>query len=122
MTAPASPAPYEIVRFDQIAPAACPCGFARRAFVDAADFPATLHVTEIAVDAQKHFHKEHFEVYYFLECDGDARMELNDEIVPVSVGQAILIRPGTRHRALGKMKVLILSLPKFDPADEWLDQ
>jgi hypothetical protein len=26
-----------------------------------------------------------------------------------------------RHRAIGQMKVLIVALPKFDPADEWLD-
>jgi hypothetical protein len=32
-----------------------------------------------------------------------------------------MIRPGTRHRALGKMKVLIVVYPKFDPADEFED-
>ncbi|MCP5111855.1 MAG: cupin, partial [bacterium] len=42
-------------------------------------------------------------------------------LVPVKPGMSILIPPGTRHRAVGKMKVLILVLPKFDPADEWLD-
>ena len=48
-------------------------------------------------------------------------MELDDEIMPVHSGMSIMIRPGTRHRALGKMKVLIMVLPKFDPADEWFD-
>jgi hypothetical protein len=31
-----------------------------------------------------------------------------------------VIRPGT-PRAIGKMKVLIVVFPKFDPADEWFD-
>jgi mannose-6-phosphate isomerase-like protein (cupin superfamily) len=114
-------APYVMVDFATIAGAPCPCGEARRAFYDAPDLPATVHVTSISLDAQKHYHQTHAEVYYFLECEPDARMELNEEILPVTVGQAILIRPGTRHRALGRMKVLIISFPKFDPADEWLD-
>jgi mannose-6-phosphate isomerase-like protein (cupin superfamily) len=48
-------------------------------------------------------------------------MELNGERIPVRPGMSIMIRPGTRHRAVGKMKVLIFVLPKFDPADEWFD-
>jgi hypothetical protein len=34
---------------------------------------------------------------------------------------AIVIPPGTRHRAVGKIKVAIVASPKFDPADEWFD-
>ena len=41
--------------------------------------------------------------------------------IPVRPGMSILIRPGVRHRALGKMTVLIIAIPKFDPADEWFD-
>jgi hypothetical protein len=33
----------------------------------------------------------------------------------------VLIRPGVRHRAVGKMQVLIVVLPKFDASDEWFD-
>ncbi|MBC7853548.1 MAG: cupin, partial [Pirellulaceae bacterium] len=29
--------------------------------------------------------------------------------------------PGTRHRAIGKMKVLIVVYPKFAETDEWFD-
>ena len=49
-------------------------------------------------------------------------MQLNAEILPVRPGVCIMIRPGTRHRALGRMKVLIVVYPKFDPADEWYDE
>lgn len=112
---------FEIVDFEEIAPIACPCGFARRAFSDMADYPATVHVTEISESAKLHYHKTLTETYYILECDSEAQMQLNDELVPLKPGKCILIRPGTRHRAIGKMKVLIFVTPKFDPSDEWFD-
>jgi mannose-6-phosphate isomerase-like protein (cupin superfamily) len=112
---------YEIVDFASLQGTACPCGTARRAFVDSADFPATIHLTEISADARTHYHRRITEAYYFLECAADARMQLNDEIVAVRPGMAILIRPGTRHRAIGQMKVLIVAIPKFDPSDEFED-
>jgi hypothetical protein len=48
-------------------------------------------------------------------------MQLDDEIIPVHAGMCILIRPLTRHRAIGRMTVLNIVLPKFDPEDEWFD-
>jgi mannose-6-phosphate isomerase-like protein (cupin superfamily) len=115
------PSRYEIADFSQIAGVPCPCGTARRAFTDVADFPATVHVTEISADAELHFHKVLTETYYILECGPDAKMQLDDEFIALRPGLCILIRPGVRHRAIGKMKVLIVAMPKFDPADEWLD-
>lgn len=112
---------YQVVDFDDIPGVPCPCGTARRAFADVADYPATIHVTSISADAALHYHKRITETYYFLECQPDARMQLNDEVVPVKPGMCILIPPGTRHKAIGEMKVLIVALPKFDPEDEWLD-
>lgn len=111
----------EIVDFDEITPTPCPCGYARRAFADVADYPGTLHVTEISEDARLHYHKQLTETYYFLECEPNARMQLDDQTISVKPGMSILIRPGVRHRALGQMKVLIVVYPKFDPADEWFD-
>lgn len=112
---------WEIVDFDALAPQTCPCGVARRAFGEAADFPATLHRTEISAAARTHYHKRLTETYYFLECEPDARMELDGQLVPVRPGTSILIRPGVRHRAVGRMTVLIVVFPKFDPDDEWFD-
>ena len=114
--------PYELADFSKIEGTPCPCGIARRAFTEVEDFPGTVHVTEISADAKTHYHKRLTETYFFLECDCDAKMQLNDEIIDVRPGMSIMIRPGTRHRAIGKMKVLIMVLPKFDPADEWLDE
>jgi mannose-6-phosphate isomerase-like protein (cupin superfamily) len=112
---------YELADFSEIAGVSCPCGTAQRAFADVEDFPATVHVTQISEDACLHYHKTLTETYYFLECEPDAHMQLDDELVPVQPGTCIMIRPGTRHRAIGRAKVLILVLPKFDPQDEWFD-
>ena len=113
--------PFEIVDFQNLPATPCPCGTARRAFSDLPDYPATIHVTDISLDARLHYHRRITETYYFLHCEPDARMQLGDDIIPVRPGMAILIRPGTRHRALGRMQVLIVAIPKFDPNDEWED-
>ncbi|WP_182866677.1 cupin domain-containing protein [Stieleria mannarensis] len=99
----------------------CPCGIARRGFAQRDDFPGTIHLTRIDRSAQTHYHTEHTEVYVVLECDDDAAIELNGELHPVKPKTSILIPPGTRHRAVGCMEVLIVCLPKFDPADEHFD-
>jgi mannose-6-phosphate isomerase-like protein (cupin superfamily) len=110
-----------IVDFAGLPGTPCPCGTARRAFADVEDFPATIHVTDICEEARVHYHKRLTEAYYFLECGPDAAMHLDGEIVPVRRGFSILIPPGVRHSAMGKMQVLIVVTPKFDPADEWFD-
>ena len=112
---------YELVDYSRIPRTPCPCGTARRGFADVNDFPATVHVTEISEEARLHYHKRLTETYFFLECGADAAMQLDDERLPVKPGMAIMIRPGTRHRALGRMRVVIFVLPKFDPEDEWFD-
>jgi mannose-6-phosphate isomerase-like protein (cupin superfamily) len=113
---------YELVDFAEITAVECPCGWARRAFQDVADFPATIHVTEISLEARLHYHRRLTEVYYFLECEPDARLQLDDRLVAVHPGMSVLIRPGVRHRALGRMRALIVVFPKFDPQDEWFDE
>lgn len=109
-----------IVDFAGIPGVACPFGTARRAFADVENYPGTIHVTEISADAALHYHQRLTETYYFLECEPEAKMQLDDEIIDVKPGLCILIPPGVRHRAIGRMKVLIVVFPKFDPEDEWL--
>lgn len=111
---------YEVVDFDQVPPVECPCGTARRALVEAADFPATVHRTEITGTAKAHYHHRLTETYYILACSEDACMELDGDRIPAKPGMAFLIRPGVVHRAVGRLTVLIFVLPKFDPQDEVL--
>jgi mannose-6-phosphate isomerase-like protein (cupin superfamily) len=112
---------WQIVSMAELPAVACPCGEARRAFHDVADYPATVHLTEISADARRHYHRRLTETYYILECGPEAAMELDDARLPIRPGDCIVIPPGVRHRAVGQMRVLIFVLPKFDPTDEWFD-
>jgi mannose-6-phosphate isomerase-like protein (cupin superfamily) len=118
MNTPDHPPRYRIADFNEISPVVCPCGLARRALVDTPEFPGTIHRTEIRGAAKTHYHQRLTETYYILECQPDAKMELDDRLLPIHPGMCIVIPPGVRHRAVGHMTVLIIVLPKFDPADE----
>ena len=112
---------YEMVHTDDIEAVPCPCGMTKRAFVGPNNSVATLHVVDISVDAKTHYHKKLIEIYYVLETSGDAFMEMDGELIPVRPGTTVLIRPGTRHRAVGRMKIINVPIPAFDPDDEWFD-
>ncbi|MCC9600929.1 cupin domain-containing protein [Stieleria sp. JC731] len=111
----------EVLNLTELPGVNCPCGVARRAFADREDFPATVHFTQIKCDAKTHYHREHTEVYVVLSCNEDAAIELNGQLHPVRPKTSVLIPPGTRHRAIGEMDVLIVCYPKFDPHDEHFD-
>ena len=53
-------------------------------------------------------------------ADGGA-IELDGQRVTVEADHAVLIRPGVRHRAIGRMSILNVVVPSFDPAGEWFD-
>ncbi len=110
---------YMIAQFDDIEAVKCPCGFSKRAFVDKDNPVATMHVVDIQQDAQVHYHKKLTELYFILE--GSGHMELDGQLIPVKPFTAILIKPGCRHRAVGKMKIINVPIPAFDPQDEWFD-
>ncbi len=110
---------YMIAQFDDIDAVKCPCGFSRRAFVGPDNPVVTMHIVDIEQDAKVHYHKKLTEVYLILE--GEGHMELDGEMVPVKPFTAIFIKPGCRHRAVGKMRIVNVSIPAFDPEDEWFD-
>lgn len=109
---------YTVVDFDEIPAVPCPCGTARRALAEVADFPATIHRTTITAAAKTHYHTRLTETYYILECEPGATLELDGEAVPLKPGMCILIPPDVRHRAVGRLTILNIVLPKFDPSDE----
>ena len=112
---------YEIVHMDHIEPVRCSCGLARRAFGKSEQDRASFHVVDIGLDARPHYHRDHTEIYYILDTEGEASLELNGCAVPVWPGSAVMIHPGTRHRAVGRMKIINVAIPPYDPADEWFD-
>ena len=110
-----------VADYSVIEPVRCPCGWARRAVADVPDAPASVHRVEVEVDARTHYHRQHTEIYYVLDCAAGAAIELDGERVPVGAGHAVMIPPGVRHRAVGRMTLLNVVVPPFDPADEWFD-
>lgn len=110
---------YLLAQMDEMDPMRCPCGFTRRAFVSPENKTATLHLLDVEIDAQKHYHKTLTEIYLIIQ--GSGHMELDDEMVPVKPMTAIMVQPGCRHRAVGKLRIAIIPVPAFDPNDEWFD-
>jgi mannose-6-phosphate isomerase-like protein (cupin superfamily) len=110
---------YFISRLDELDPVRCPCGLARRAFAQDPTNAASVHLVEIQADARIHYHKRTTEIYVVL--DGEGALELDGHRVPVTPLTAIYIKPGCRHRALGKLRILNIPVPAFDPTDEWTD-
>ena len=110
---------YMIEQLDEIDAVQCPCGATRRAFISPDNPTATLHMVDISADSRAHYHKKLTETYFVLE--GTGQMELDGELVDVRPGTGVLIKPFCRHRAVGKLRILLTATPPFDPDDEWFD-
>ncbi|MEM9283517.1 MAG: cupin domain-containing protein [Verrucomicrobiota bacterium] len=109
---------YQIARLAEIEATPCPCGQAKRAFMNQENDVASMHLVEIKKDSEVHFHRRMTEIYYVLE--GEGHIELDDEVYPLNPGTAVLIKPGCRHRAVGAgLRILNVPVPKFDPEDEF---
>jgi mannose-6-phosphate isomerase-like protein (cupin superfamily) len=110
---------YMIADLATIPAIKCPCGFARRAFATPDNQTATLHLVDIQEDSRTHYHKRMTEVYLVLE--GEGQVELDGKLFPLKPMTAIFIKPGCRHRAIGKLKIVNIPIPAFDETDEWFD-
>ncbi|MEX2672125.1 MAG: cupin domain-containing protein [Phycisphaeraceae bacterium] len=119
MMAVTSSANFMIAQLDEIEAVPCPCGMTRRAFVTDDNDVATVHMVDIRQDARTHYHKKLTEVYLVLEGEGE--IELDGQRYPVKPMTAIFIRPGCRHRAVGRLRIVNIPIPAFDPNDEWFD-
>lgn len=110
---------FKIVNTNSLNATPCPCGTSKRAFTDDPDQIATLHIVDISEKSRAHYHKRMTEIYYVLE--GNGQMELDGLRFDIERGSSILIKPGCRHRAIGKLKILNVPIPAFDPDDEYFD-
>src|SRR5688500_54192 len=98
---------FAIAVLPSIPPVECPCGQSRRAFASPDNELATIHLVDISVDARTHYHKRMTEIYTFLEVEGDGGfIELDGRRIAVRPLMSVMIRPGCRHRAVGKMRIL----------------
>ena len=107
---------HMIAQLDDLEPVGCPCGQARRAFASSDNAAATLHLVDISAESRAHYHEKLTEIYLVLE--GGGHVEVDGERVPVRPMTAVLIKPGCRHRAVGKMRIVNVVVPPFDAADE----
>lgn len=110
---------YLITQLDTVPPVPCPCGMARRGFATPDNKLATIHLVDISIDARTHYHKKMTEIYLVLE--GEGFMELDGERIPVKPMTSVFIKPGCRHRLVGKCRIVNIPIPAFDAADEWFD-
>ncbi len=104
---------YMIADFDEIGAIRCPCGFAQRAFVSPDNPTATMHIVDIKEDARAHYHKKLTEIYFILE--GIGHIELDGKKVAVKPLTAIFIKPGCRHRAVGRMRIVNVCYSRLRP-------
>jgi len=110
---------YLVSQLDQVPSQPCPCGITRRAFAGVSENVASLHLVEIHDDSRVHYHKRMTEIYLVLEGEGE--MEMDGVRIPVKPMTAIYIKPGCRHRAIGKLRIVNIPIPAFDESDEWFD-
>ena len=110
---------YKVADFDTISLVDCRCGSTKRAFLDDHDKTATFHIVGISKDNRKHYHKKTTKIFYVLE--GDGILELDDDEITLKKGTCIMVKPGCKHRAVGKLKLFNLPIPAFDEDDEWFD-
>ncbi|MSU63334.1 MAG: cupin domain-containing protein [Pedosphaera sp.] len=111
---------FLVAQLDEIPAQSCPCGTTRRAFADTGSgAPASVHRVEISADARSHYHKTMTEIYVVIE--GEGIIEADGQHIPVRPMSSVMIKPGCRHRAIGKLKILNVAIPAFDPSDEWFD-
>lgn len=110
---------FMIAQLDDLAPVQCPCGWARRAFAGQPGAVASVHVVDIQEEPRAHYHQRMTEIYVVLE--GHGHIELDGQLYPVKPLTAVYIPPGCRHRAVGRLRILNIPVPAFDPSDEWFD-
>ena len=110
---------FLVAQLDEVDPVPCPCGQARRAFDVPENTTATIHLVDIAEDSRTHYHKKMTEIYLVLE--GEGHMELDGQTFPLRPMTSVMIKPGCRHRAIGKLRIINIPIPAFDPEDEWFD-
>ncbi len=110
---------FMFFHLDRVTPVAGPGVWVGRAFADSTENAASLHMVDIEKDSRAHYHKKMTEIYLVL--DGEGQMELDGQLFPVQPMTAIYIRPGCRHRAIGKLRIINIPIPSFDEADEWFD-
>lgn len=102
-------APYVRRELSEVTPWVETCGMIRP-LIGADDLAAgEVHHLEIS-DAKMHYHERTDEFYYVLA--GQGRMALDDAEIELHEGVTVYVPRGTKHRAWGDLKVLVVCIPR----------
>ena len=81
-----------------------------RPLIGAAD-GAAGEVHHVEIDGAKlHFHKQTDEVYYVI--DGQGTMVLDEETIELHRGVVVYVPRGVKHKAVGRLVVLTVCIPR----------
>jgi mannose-6-phosphate isomerase-like protein (cupin superfamily) len=61
-------------------------------------------------DAKLHYHERTDEFYYVI--DGQGTMVLDDKVIELHRGVVVYVPRGVRHKAVGKLTVLTVCIPR----------
>jgi mannose-6-phosphate isomerase-like protein (cupin superfamily) len=93
----------------EIKPWAETCGQIRCLVEEKDGAAAEIHQVEIQ-DAKLHYHERTDEFYYVV--DGEGTMMLDDETIPLKRGVVVYVPRGVKHKAVGKLTVLTICIPR----------
>jgi mannose-6-phosphate isomerase-like protein (cupin superfamily) len=85
------------------------CGQIRPLIEEKDGAAAEVHHLEIT-DAKLHYHERTDEIYYVL--DGTGRMRVGDEEIELRKDVVVYVPRGMKHKAWGKLKVLVVCIPR----------
>lgn len=85
------------------------CGQIRCLVEEADGAAAEVHRVEID-NAKLHYHERTDEFYYIIA--GQGTMILDDETIEVHEGVVVYVPRGVRHKAVGKLTVLTVCIPR----------
>ena len=93
----------------QVQPWAETCGQIRCLIEEKDEAAGEVHHVEIQ-DAKLHYHEHTDEFYYVIE--GEGRMVLDDEEIELRKGVVVYAPRGVKHKAVGKLTVLTVCIPR----------
>ena len=85
------------------------CGQIRPIIDEQDEAAAEVHHVEIQ-DAKLHYHERTDEFYYVI--DGEGTMVLDDDEIELHKGVVVYVPRGVRHKAVGKLTVLTVCIPR----------
>jgi mannose-6-phosphate isomerase-like protein (cupin superfamily) len=93
----------------EVVPWAETCGQIRPLIEEGDSAAAEVHHVEID-HAKLHYHERTDEVYYVI--DGEGTMVLDDEEIELHRGVVVYVPRGVKHKAIGRLTVLTVCIPR----------